>query len=371
MAAAAGESTIAVHTWMQWFLGVSEKELLASMREQVFADGAFVHAATGRRWPAGSFERVSVNELGRSVAELPAREPDPAARVGAALKVVDGIDIGRLQATLRTEDRAMVQIASNFNCLENPSRSCEPDYGHLVEGYASDTTQGPAASFGVPAASLLRAHYAFHDLGTPPSEWGQSADRQVDLLGGVRRFFGTCVNGKATLSGTEDPLGPGEIDAVAQEIQVGVHVDAPVVFGRCGAVLLQVLQEPFPVVDQVLSASMNWGSPGVRPQQEQLNSLTRAALRAAYEGAYLAAIRRGRRLLLLTLVGGGSFRNPEQMILEELARAHARWAAHPASELEEVRLCLYPRGEAPRVESALGRLLLANGSGPATGCAAA
>lgn len=49
--------------------------------------------------------------------------------------------------------KAMVQIASNFNCLEplgtsrhngafrNPSRGCLPDYGHLVERYCVDATQ--------------------------------------------------------------------------------------------------------------------------------------------------------------------------------------------------------------------------------------
>merc|ERR1712190_492029 len=101
----------------------------------------------------------------------------------------------------------------------------------------------------------------------------------------------------------------------------------------------------------------NWSSPGVKPPQEQLEALTRAALRAAYEGAYFAAIIRRRRLLLLTLVGGGSFCNPEDMILEELAAAHARWASHPASALEEVRLCLYPKDEAKRTCKALKELL--------------
>merc|ERR1712080_509898 len=103
------------------------------------------------------------------------------------------------------------------------------------------------------------------------------------------------------------------------------HEDAEVVFTRSGKASLEVLTPP-QKVDQVLSASVNWTDPGREPPQQQLECLTRAALRACYNGAFLAAIGRRRKKLLLTLVGGGVFGNPEEMILEELANAHARWA---------------------------------------------
>mmetsp|Transcript_146442 Transcript_146442/g.407965 ORF Transcript_146442/g.407965 Transcript_146442/m.407965 type:complete len:364 (-) Transcript_146442:107-1198(-) len=355
--AMANPSVISADGCLSWFLGVEEPQLLANdTRSRLFTGEALVHATAGRLWPVGVFSCPSIAELRERAAAMSAGEaPAPE----ACLTVHDGVDIGRLQATLKTEDRAMVQIASNFNCLENPSRSCAPDYGFLVEGYATDATQGPAASFGVPAASLLRAHFAFHDAGAPPQHWGQTTDRQVELLRDVRHHFGVCVNGKLTLGGNEEPLAPTDVDRVAERIRIGLHTDAEVVFGRSGRRQLEVLQEPFQVVDQVLSASVNWNSPGVMPPQNQLESLTRATLRASYDGAYLAAIIRGRRLLLLTLVGGGSFCNPVPMILEELAAAHARWASHPASKLEEARLCLYPRNEKKATFKALQELVAA------------
>lgn len=81
----------------------------------------------------------------------------------------------------------------------------------------------------MPAASLLRAHYAFYaapgwasgiaaeDPCTASETWGQSKSRQaraaqrgpewqVDLLQHVREYFGTCVNGKLTLQGNEPEL---------------------------------------------------------------------------------------------------------------------------------------------------------------------
>lgn len=43
----------------------------------------------------------------------------------------------------------------------------------------------------------------------------------------------------------------------------------------------------------------------------------------------------------MTLVGGGVFGNPIEMILEELTRAHDQWASHPACCLERCVLALY------------------------------
>lgn len=341
---------------MEWFVGVNERELI-QQREAVFKDGCFVNAKTRVQWPAGQFDWPSLQELHEKVAGKVA--PESAGRTSPVLRVVDNCDIGELQATLTTEDQAMVQIASNFNCLEVPRRECLPDYGQLVQRYCIDSTQGHAASFGVPAASLLRTHYAFQDPSKSPEEWGQTEQRQVELLGDVAQYFGKCVNGKATLAGDEQELSPSQVDEVAEQIKVGIHRDAQVIFGRGESWdhPVKLLQEPYPLVDQVLSASINWRDPGVRPPDDKLLSLTPTALRAAYQGAYLAAIERGRHLLLLTLIGGGVFDNPQDMILEELAAAHARFATHPASELREVRLCLYPSGTAEATELKLQELL--------------
>ena len=349
--------------WMHAFLGTTERGLLEVRERFLAADGgALLHPETGRRWPTGRFECPSVVELQERVAGLPARErplaAEPASDVAPRLTVADGVDIGRLQATLRTSDLAMVQVASNFNCLEVPSRRLLPDSGVLVEGYAVDATQGPAASFGVPAACLLRAHYVFREEDPAPSAWGQTAERQVELLRDAECHFGRCRNGKLSLDGGEQALPLALVGEAAARIRVGVHADCEVVFGR-GASLasLELLREPRALVDQLLTASANWRDPGVRPPRQQLESLTRTALRAAYDGAYLAAILRGRRLLLLTLVGGGAFGNPEPLILEAIAAAHGRWAGHPASELREVRVCLFPEGAAARTQAALEELL--------------
>jgi hypothetical protein len=69
--------------------------------------------------------------------------------------------------------------------------------------------------------------------------------------------------------------------------------------------------------------------------------MARALLRASYEATYLSAILQGNKTLLLTLVGGGSFENPIHIIVDEMKRAHEKWANHPASRLEKCQVCLF------------------------------
>jgi len=161
----------------------------------------------------------------------------------------------------------------------------------------------------------------------------------VELLEDIEEFSCRCVNGKLRLTGYQACVTKTMVQEVSGKVKVGLHRDAQVVFKRGpNPRILQVLPTP-PVVDQVLSASANWRNPGIA--DGSLRELTRALLRASYEGAYLAAILREREVLLLTLVGGASFGNPMGLILEELVRAHDRWASHSKSRLREVKLVLY------------------------------
>jgi len=153
--------------------------------------------------------------------------------------------------------------------------------------------------------------------------------------------------------GEEKQVTEALVDEIAGNVRVGIHEDAQVVFKRGpNPNVMEVLPSP-PQIDQVLSASANWRYLGAPPSKRSVTALTRALLRASYDGAYLAAILRSRKLLLLTLIGGASFGNPMEMILEEIRRAHDRWATHPRSKLQEVRLVLYDCGVASMMRSRL------------------
>jgi len=353
------DGEVPISEWMQWFVGAEEPMFIRSKEKFLDEGGDFKHPRGERSWRAGLFVQPTLEDLRRQVEQMEVTRP---AKLDCALNVIDSTDIGYYQATFKTEDKVMVQIASNFHCLENGSPSCPPDVGNLVEGYCRDSTQGPAAAFGVPGASLVRAHYAFKVHGEDPSLWGQTERQQVNLLENLckaaspaEHFVGDCLNGKARLLGEETHVTPDRIDEVASKIKVGLHEDAEVVFTR-GSVWgsLKVVEER-PLVDQACTATLCYGFANRlhNPPAAALENLTKAILRASYEGTYLAAIARGRRKLLLTLIGGASFRNPMPLILAELKRAHCKWASHPASQLEEVILVLYDKSVSDQYQKML------------------
>jgi len=353
-----------------------------------------------------------------------------------------------IQGKLKTEDKAMVQVYSNFNCIENQKAIFTPK--DLVSNYALDPSQGAAASFGVPGAALLRAHYPFREDEVPSEKWGQLPDREVQLLDELLLYVATQA-GKARVYKEHTQVTAETFDDVLGSIRVGLHTDAEVVFTRgADPEVLKVVHRPFPLVDQVLSSSLNWNlyettygmkvvrkdktitednkigdmsftvdddllitsvtdpdlqkqhvQPGLKVKsvdgkavwsldeyklqirargntcisgagkttefkigvalehvsKEQLEILTRALLRAAYDGAYLAAINRERKNLILAFIGGGSCGNPSKMIYEEMVAAHRRWARHPASQLTKVSLVLHDRGAAQSERSILNTLL--------------
>src|SRR5262249_24955810 len=98
----------------------------------------------------------------------------------ARLWVLDGAgpatDIGSLQAT--AGERALFQVASQFNCLESPGPFVVP-----VADYFHDPTHGPRASVSAFPGTLLR-HYS----APGPAGWRfvqRTGGPQIDLLGGL------------------------------------------------------------------------------------------------------------------------------------------------------------------------------------------
>jgi hypothetical protein len=379
-------------------LGVSEEELVcldAASRAAMVIEGdayAFVHRDTGARTSAGRFTCPSVAQLRAAVHLRHDNDKDrdqggldqvigqgKGQGVGSRvpLELLVGVDVAALQASLTTEDRAMVQVASNFNCLEVASEHVRPNCGFLVDGASTDVTQGPAAVFGTLSAYLWRAHFCIpghtqvveleggleerRSYGSQTG--GVSAETNINLLRDVREFCGVPITGKLRLTGDEKVV-PEELQQFVDRVRVGLHTDCPVMFGRKGRRIFPLHPAAQPLIDHVLSASVDMRRPGfpLRGQDAEalrlktgtkdapLLSLCRGLLRAAYEGAYLAARLRQSRVLYLTLVGGGSFANPLPLIVQEIARAHDMYAG-PC--LKHVVLCVYSAKQAEQVRRLL------------------
>ena len=373
-------------------LGISEEELVkldSQQRHDMFlrcssdkavhrsggdgggccGSGYFVNSKNGKLFSYGSFSTPTIRELTKSVHALKSckdageRSIRPSHdRIPVNLTTRSGVDIGALQGNLKTSDFAMVQVASNFNCLENPRRGTPLNSGRFVDKAYLDCTQGPAAVFGTTSSHLYRCHFY---------GGGQSLGHStINLLEHTSHYFGV-QNGKITLTGNEALIETAEqIDDIVRDVCIGLHVDCPVMFGRDSRNLIftgpveanfaeyeTTRPWSFPLVDHVLSTSINLYDYTIRENKNLddrcMDNMVRTLLRAAYEGIYLAAILRKRKKLYLTLIGGGSFGNLLPVVVDELQRAHRKWANHPSSVLEECVICLFSQKDEVAVKAVL------------------
>jgi len=311
-------------------IGITEEELVKSDSPEKFIDRkalVFINEENNKQYPCGSFQTHTVSELRELVAGLEDQKT-----IECKFEVLEGIDIG----AYRVNDKSMVQVASNFNCLEVPSRSYNIKSGFFVDKLHMDSTQGPAASFGPLAGALYRAHFI----------------PEINLLKNVEQYLGESINGKITLNGNEELIqGDSLIDTISDNVMAGIHTGLQVLYNRSGEV-----DKPYGI-NQIFNASINLNDYGKRTSMNNLIKIMRSTLRATYESAILGAIANKCEYLYLTLVGGGVFGNPLEIILDELGRSYNKWANCKKSTLKCVYLCTYTKSETQKVNVILKKLI--------------
>jgi hypothetical protein len=284
---------------------------------------ATVYAA-GRKYQGGRFETPRLCEL--RARALDTRER--AGRCSAELRlwVLDGAspltDIGALQAA--AAPGTLFQVASQFNCLESPGRFVTD-----VADYFHDATQGPRASISAFPGTLVR-HYA-----APAPHGGRFVQAndgpQIDLLADLcAPAIARVVNGYLRSSDIADP--PAFARALEdrfEAIRVGVHDAVEVVLGHDweGAVEGAPHRTIAQVFTSTLAAGMYSELDGSDPA---FATICRQLQRAAYLGTLLAAAALGKDRVALTLIGGGVFANPIQVIWDAIlwAADHVRHMLH-------------------------------------------
>lgn len=309
------------------------------------------------RWSAGRFQIPPIAEL-RNRCKKGSRCSGQ-----VQLWVLDGAspatDIGSLQAT--SSEGTLFQVASQFNCLEAPDPCIVP-----VTDYFHDYTQGPRASISAFPATLLR-HYAAP--APDGSRFVQKTDgRQIDLLADVLGPDASD-NGYFTGSGIDAEAAVEALTERFDDLRVGVHDAVQPVLGYDwdGGVPGSESRR----IAQVFTSTVAGGMYGGRYLDRQtFHAFCRQLLRAAYFGTLLAAVSLARERVVLTLIGGGVFRNPVDLILDAIW-----WAADEVQPLltEDLIVVLngYNLGEAvdlasevlPEVRTRRGTIVRLNGQG--------
>lgn len=226
----------------------------------------------------------------------------------------------------------LFQVASNFNCQENSSVYTSFISGSYLSGLMTDSTQGPSASSGAGLGAVTRLRYHLNSPINLLSAFSPSTGTGTGTSSGkTTSNFIEVTNGKLTNYSKDIDVSELNID----DVRIGLHTDLSANFDRSQRSKCYFHQRGKPI-DQVFVSTIALASKTLK--QKELD-LTRFLLRAAYEGTYLAANYRKSERLVLTLIGGGVFYNPLELIIKAIARAHLDLDI--GSELREVILPLF------------------------------
>mmetsp|Transcript_130154 Transcript_130154/g.278130 ORF Transcript_130154/g.278130 Transcript_130154/m.278130 type:complete len:513 (+) Transcript_130154:76-1614(+) len=297
--------------WFQKTFGFVEK-LYRETKEQFAFDPSrnlLTVKATGAEFHTGIFQLQSLDEL-RKRSEA------------AGSPAVDGHGltfqnlVGNTQELHMQNSDAVFQVASLFNCLQMRDPNVKPEDG--VTGYATDATQGPACAIACPGATVYRNYFVNGE--------GQLR-RQVDCLSGVAELLRNEKEGYwAMKNGYCMPKPPGKIaelnkrldrdnvleDDVRLAVQVGIQWDAEVHGGTHS--VTQVFCSTVPVAFTKMVKVKDW------------ETFACALLDGAYDAtlsvaAVLAAQRKERVPVFLTVVGGGALGNRTKWIMKAIDKA--------------------------------------------------
>lgn len=225
---------------------------------------------------------------------------------------------------------ALFQVASQFNLLEMLGPDATPEHG--VGIYELDGTQGPACAMAAGAATIYRNYFV--PVG---AHEGQTRDRQLDALANVgsalsealavpvsdlwdmRNGYALCTEeGLDLIAGHLAALDEAGRDRLREQLCIGLHSDAEVT---------DVDESPGHAVSQAFCSALPASPRYTSVPARAFKPFASLILEAAYEATLWAAVanaqRGGSRQVLLTLVGGGVFKNESAWIHGALRRALA------------------------------------------------
>lgn len=272
---------------------------------------------------AGNFQIRNISSFLNKFPKLPIRN-------GGSFNILSGkgretknfqkIDAFSMQS-LPENDGATYLAASNFNCLEFTSRIDSVRNG--VTDYIYDNTQGPYTALACPQSAVYRNYFYEH----PNKNATGQLKEQINLLSKTPL---KVENGYAIIS-TSDTS-----DLVEKKFNWSDENNYPVgVHNNCDVLLTRASNRKFKIVDKkskpiianhVYAASFNLYDDVV------MNNFTLQILQHILEAEYKSTIlsawensikmeeegRQGAKKLFLTLLGGGVFGNPKDIIAKSI-----------------------------------------------------
>jgi hypothetical protein len=391
----------------KYIMGITEKqfhELSYDDRERHIdrKSGCLVNIANKAKFPYGQLSLVSITELEKQIdnnKEKPidnkkkddedeeeedknsSKDPIVFNVLSTRQKCTSHTSLSTNISTVqvrKTFKGALVQIASNFNCIEGGAIPVNMDR------YCEKMAQGECAALGAMAAAIYRTYYTIHSdnkiVDNEPDQV-KKAIKNPSVFSKIKQLF---FNKKFFIGQQESQLNlldrcclslhRGYLSKESYEkilktnwnskpnfykqILVGIHSNIqptfkniiPISSGKMDAQIINEEKRSKSRIYQLLTATINkrkiidyaMSEEGGRTKgkgywEENLAYFTKGCLQAAYEGTFLAAIAHNKKTVILTLIGGGVFENNREWILEAIKNCLEKYKSYKLS----VTLILY------------------------------
>lgn len=293
--------------WLKYITGMNEEDLLKYMKDNL----SIPVNPENPTISYGDFKILKWNDLNEETMKKEEHNNNIEFIINYRTKITNDNEIYFDTSCLQTKanDNTLFQVASNFNCHENPSIYTKFDNGQYLRLLMTDSTQGPSASAGAGAGAILRLMYHLYV-------------KPISLLEDVKYY--KTINGK--MAGANE-----DVVYDHKEQKVGLHCNVSANFDRHNYGCTYIKNAP--KIDQVFTSTI------CIHNKNKDEIYCKELLKIAYELTYLSAIHRNTKIMYLTLIGGGDFRNPLELIIDAMTNAHLKYSKR--SNLKKVYLPLY------------------------------
>lgn len=297
-------------TWFDQLTGFRERSHDAVQSDLRLEEAHLVSAANDRRFTYGEFTTPSLAELRLNLESI----GDQGMKIQQVVA-----DVTSIHQNPANQD-AVIQVASQFNCLEMAAPHLTPEDG--VGIYQNDWTQGPACSICAGAGTIYRNYFV-----PCRGQIGQTSGNQIDCLHELGEALGNqdnrlwsmqngyCLPKAGSLQEIRahiEAANEGELKKLHGLLRIGRQFRTEVTVGDSNHLVTQLFCSALPVAYSRLSEA-DW------------EPFAQLVLDAAYEATFLAALENARltgcRKLYLTLLGGGAFGNRLEWILAAIGRS--------------------------------------------------
>ncbi len=316
--------------WFEQLFGFTEQSP-AQVKKNLSLDGTRLTSLVNKKsFECGTLEVPGLGEL-RTGAAGNTQQPSGRTTVRQVVGNVQDLH------TAPESQKAMFQVASQFNLLEMATPNAIPEDG--VGIYQYDHTQGPACAIAAGAGTVFRNYFVPMN-----DQTGQSKHDQIDCLADIAEtlrneskqlwqmkngYVFASASGLRIIAEHLATLEEQSLDLLRAKLRVGIMWNTEVTACQSGDLTVPSSGESprLPThVSQIYCSAVpvSYSSEPASAWEPFARLILEATYEASLNAAVINQARNGSNLLFLTMIGGGAFGNPTEWIVDAMGRALRR-----------------------------------------------